>query len=266
MQAEEYPLLQVRNLRKVFEGLVAVNNVSFEVERGTVFGLIGPNGAGKTTLFNVITGIYAPTDGTVVLNGEVITGLPQDAIAARGVARTFQNLQIFHGMSVEDNVLVGCHRHGRCGLLATIFRLPAVRAEERQLRNHAMEALQFVGLQDFARAPASSLPPGRQRLVEIARALASEPCLLLLDEPAAGLTTHETEVLGELLQRIAATGLTIIIIEHDMNLVMDICATVAVLDQGEVLTIDSPSAVQADPRVIAAYLGEPQPEEGGAGG
>lgn len=257
--AEAVPRLAVRNLTKAFGGLLAVSDVSLSVPEGLIFGLIGPNGAGKTTLFNVVSGLYRATSGQVFFGGHEITALPQHSIAALGVARTFQNLQIFAGMTVLDNVMTGAHRHGHCGLLATLLRLPAVRAEERRLRNEALEVLDFVGLADLQQEPAATLPPGKQRLVEIARALAGKPSLLLLDEPAAGLTTHETAVLGELISRIAATGLTTVLIEHDMTLVMEVCQRVAVLDQGKLLTVDVPSAVQADPHVIAAYLGEEEP-------
>lgn len=257
--AETPPRLAVRNLTKAFGGLTAVSDVSLSVAEGLIFGLIGPNGAGKTTLFNVVSGLYRATSGHVLLGGQDITALPQHSIASLGVARTFQNLQIFVSMTVLDNVMTGAHRHGHCGLLPTLLRLPAVRAEERRLREAALEVLDFVGLADLRDEPAANLPPGKQRLVEIARALAGRPSLLLLDEPAAGLTTHETEVLGELIGRIAATGLTTVLIEHDMSLVMDVCQRVAVLDQGKLLTVDVPSAVQADQRVIAAYLGEDEP-------
>lgn len=257
--AETVAMLTVRQLSKVFGGLVAVSEVSLSVPAGMVFGLIGPNGAGKTTLFNVVSGLHRATSGQVFLGDHDITGLPPHGIAARGVARTFQNLQIFSGMSVLDNVLTGAHRHGHCGLLATLFRLPAVNAEERRLRAEALAVLDFVGLVDLAIEPAVNLPPGQQRLLEIARALAGKPQLLLLDEPAAGLTTHETEVLGGLISRVAATGLTTVLIEHDMSLVMNVCQQVAVLDQGRLLALGTPTAIQANPQVIAAYLGEEDP-------
>mgnify|MGYP005836559981 CR=1 FL=1 len=256
---EARPLLAIRHLTKNFGGLTAVSDVSLAVSEGLVFGLIGPNGAGKTTLFNVVSGLHRATAGHVLLGERDITSLPQHGIAALGVARTFQNLQIFASMTVLDNVMTGAHRHGRCGPLATLLRLPAVRSEERRLRGEALAVLDFVGLADLADERAANLPPGKQRLVEIARALAGKPRLLLLDEPAAGLTTRETEVLGELIGRIAATGLTTVLIEHDMSLVMDVCQRVAVLDQGQLLTVDTPTAIQADHRVIAAYLGEEEP-------
>ncbi len=250
------PLLQLNHLTKAFGGLRAVDDVTLGVPAGHIFGLIGPNGAGKTTLFNVVSGLYAATSGEIMLEGKRLSGLAQHAIAARGVARTFQNLQIFGGMTVLENVLVGCHRHGSQGVLASVLHVPALKREERRLRAQADQVLEFVGMTDRADDAAAALPPGQQRLVEIARALATRPRLLLLDEPAAGLTTHETEVLGELIGRIAATGLTTVLIEHDMSLVMDVCSIVAVLDQGKLLAVDEPRAIQANPHVIAAYLGE----------
>jgi branched-chain amino acid transport system ATP-binding protein len=250
------PLLRAEALRKTFGGVVALDGVSLEVPAGGIFGLIGPNGAGKTTLFNVVSGIYRATAGTVYLEGRRLDGLAQDRIARLGVARTFQNLQIFGSMTVLDNVLTGCHRHGHSGALSSMLQLPLARSEERRLRERARAALDIVGLSDLAAEPAASLPPGRQRVVEIARALATEPKLLLLDEPAAGLTTRETEVLGQLIECIAADGLTTMLIEHDMSLVMNLCGRVAVLDQGKLLTVGAPTEVQSDPRVLAAYLGE----------
>jgi ABC-type branched-subunit amino acid transport system ATPase component len=252
-------LLSLTHLRKAFGGVVAVDDVSLDVTEGLIFGLIGPNGAGKTTLFNVISGLYPATAGTVKLGDRVISGLPQHHIAALGVARTFQNLQVFAGMSVLDNVLTGAHRHGHATVVPTLLRLPALRREERRLREEALATLEFAGLTDFADELAANLPPGHQRLVEIARALAGKPRLLLLDEPAAGLTTHETETLGRLIRRIADTGLTTVLIEHDMSLVMEVCEQVAVLDQGRLLALDTPTAIQANSQVIAAYLGQEEP-------
>ena len=249
-------LLELRHLTKDFGGLRAVDDVCLRVPAGHVYGLIGPNGAGKTTLFNVVSGLYAATAGEIVLAGKRLSGLPQHAIAAQGVARTFQNLQIFSGMTVLENVLVGGHRHGRQGVVASLLHLPSLQREERRLRQRADEALAFVGLTELADEQAAALPPGQQRMVEMARALATEPRLLLLDEPAAGLTTRETEVLGELIRRIAATGLTTVLIEHDMSLVMDVCGQVAVLDQGKLLAVDEPRAIQANAQVVAAYLGD----------
>jgi branched-chain amino acid transport system ATP-binding protein len=259
MPTDAAPLLRLEGLRKAFGGVLALDGVTLDVPAGEIFGLIGPNGAGKTTLFNVVSGIFRPTGGTVHLGTRRLDGLPQDRIARLGVARTFQNLQVFGSMTVLDNVLTGCHRHGHSGAVASMLRLPRSLREEHRLLDRARAALETVGLGEFAYAQAASLPPGRQRTVEIARALATEPKLLLLDEPAAGLTTRETETLGELIQCIAATGLTTMLIEHDMSLVMGLCRRVAVLDQGKLLTVGEPTEVQSDPRVIGAYLGEEDP-------
>lgn len=247
--------LELKNLSKNFGGLKAVDDVSLQVPEGCTYGLIGPNGAGKTTLFNVISGLHQPSSGEAILEGKRLTGLPQHRVALRGVSRTFQNLQTFGSMSVLDNVLVGAHRQGRRGLVSAMFRLPGQQAEQRSLRALALEALEFVGLAQYQSEAAANLPPGQQRLVEIARALALKPRLLLLDEPAAGLTTRETETLGELIERIANTGLTTMLIEHDMSLVMSVCAQVAVLEQGRLLAVGTASQIQSDPRVVAAYLG-----------
>ncbi|MHB8997794.1 MAG: ABC transporter ATP-binding protein [Armatimonadota bacterium] len=254
--------LRLNQLTRTFGGLTAVDGVSLEVPEGLIFGLIGPNGAGKTTLFNVVSGFLPPSSGNATLEGRRLTGLPQHQVAARGVARTFQNLQVFGSMSVLDNVLTGAHRQGHRGLLSAMFRLPGQHAEERSLRDQAHAALEFVGLADHQDEPAANLPPGQQRLLEIARALALKPRLLLLDEPAAGLTTRETETLGELIQRIAGTGLTTFLIEHDMSLVMNVCQRVAVLEQGRLLAVDTPKGIQANAAVVAAYLGEEEPEVG----
>lgn len=248
--------LSVENLHKSFGGVLALSGVSFQVYEKEIFGLIGPNGAGKTTLFNVISGLHAADQGHALLRNQRLTGLSPYRVAAAGVARTFQNLQIFHSLTVLENVLVGCHRHGTSGLLSSLLHLPDLRREERNLRERAFAALDFCDLADYAQLEAHSLPPGQQRLLEIARALAMEPRLLLLDEPAAGLTTRETETLSALIDRLGQTGLTTLVIEHDMNLVMGICARVAVLDQGSLLAVGEPTSIQANPAVIAAYLGE----------
>lgn len=255
----EAPLLRLEELRKTFDGVVAVDGVNLSIEAGSIFGLIGPNGAGKTTLFNVVSGLFPATSGHVLLGDKRLTGLAQYQIARLGVARTFQNLQLFAGMTVIENVLAGCHKQGRQGLLASMLSLPAARKEEQALRKRAEEALEFVGLAQMADLQAAQLPPGQQRLVEIARALAGEPRLLLLDEPAAGLTTRETRVLGELVAKLGERHITTVLIEHDMSLVMKVCDTVAVLDQGKLLAIGTPEQVQADSAVVAAYLGEEEP-------
>jgi branched-chain amino acid transport system ATP-binding protein len=218
--------------------------------------MIGPNGAGKTSLFNVVTGLYAPDAGTVRLEGATLSGKPSHAIARAGIVRTFQNLEIFTNMSVLENVVTGAHLSGGYGPLDFFLRTPRYFREERRLREAAMAELAFVGLPGEAALPAGQLPFGSQRLLEIARALAAGPRVLLLDEPAAGLNIRETAALGELIRKIVARGVTVVMVEHDMALVMDISDRVTVLNYGEVLADGTPAEVQRNPAVVAAYLGE----------
>jgi branched-chain amino acid transport system ATP-binding protein len=239
-----------------FGGVTALHDVAFSVAAGTVHAMIGPNGAGKTSLFNVITGFYAPDAGTVLLDGETLSGRPPHAIAQRGIVRTFQNLEIFTNMTVLENVLTGAHLSGKYGPLDFFLRTPRYFREERRLRDEAMAELDFVGLAGEAALPAGQLPFGSQRLLEIARALAARPRLLLLDEPAAGLNIRETAALGALIRRIVTRGVTVLMVEHDMALVMDISDRVLVLNYGEVLAEGTPVEVQRNPAVVAAYLGE----------
>jgi len=250
-------LLELQGMTKIFGGVTAVNDVSLRVEAGRITSLIGPNGAGKTTLFNLATGLYTPTAGRLLVDGREARGLRTDRIVRLGIARTFQNIRLFGALSVLDNVRLGMHARIRSGALAAVLRTPAMRQEERDVTRRAMALLDFVGLSSQAGELAGSLAYGDQRRVEIARALAADPKLLLLDEPAAGMNPSETVGLMNLIGSILERGTTIFLIEHDMKLVMRISHTVHVLDHGELIASGPPEAVQGNPAVIAAYLGVP---------
>ncbi len=253
------PLLEVNGVTRAFGGLTALSDVSLSVWSGQIEGLIGPNGAGKTTLFNLITGILFPDAGDIRFRGRSIVGLPPYRVAGLSIARTFQNVQIFDGMSVLEHVLVGCHRHMRSGLLDAALRSRRMRAEEQAMRERARVLLQQFGLEAWADVSAENLPFGLQRVVEVARAVAAAPSLLLLDEPAAGLNPNEKVELTGLIRRIRNDGVTVLLVEHDMELMMGLADKVAVLDQGVLIAEGSPAAIQENPAVIAAYLGEAEP-------
>ena len=243
--------LRVERLAKAFGGVHAIDNLTFAVQPGTVHSIIGPNGAGKTTLINLLTGVYRPTAGRILFEGADLTGMPPHGFAAAGIGRTFQNLQVFFNMTVVENVMTGRHRLEDCGLLPTLLRTPALARCERESRARALELLRFLGLSGRADA----LPYGALKRLEIARALAGEPRLLLLDEPAAGLNPTEAGEIDELIRKLAGTGTTVVLVEHNMHLVMGVSDRIVVLDHGRLLAEGTPEAVREDPRVVDAYLG-----------
>ena len=250
------PVLEARGVTKRFGGLLAVSGVDFDVAEGEIVGLIGPNGAGKTTFFNCLTGMEVPSSGESRYRGKRLSGTP-DRITSAGLARTFQNIQLFPNMTVLENVLVGRHCRTRGGVLSAIGRGRTFKREERESRERAFELLNLVRLRRAADDLARNLNYGDQRRLEIARAMATDPGLLLLDEPTAGMNAAETRSAGDLVRRIRDQGLTIVVIEHDMRFIFGLCDRVAVLVQGQKLTEGTPSEVQSDERVIAAYLGTP---------
>jgi branched-chain amino acid transport system ATP-binding protein len=258
--------LAAQGIGIAFGGLRALDGVSFAAEPGEVFSIIGPNGAGKTTLFNIISGLYRPDQGRVRLAGEDVTGLPPHLLAARGLSRTFQNLQVFFRLTAEENVMVGRHLRERRSLVAELLHLPWVARQNRETRERARELLAFVGLAGRARDPASSLPYGALKRLEIARALAAEPRVLLLDEPAAGCNPVETAEIDRLIAAIADRGTTVVLVEHDMKLVMRISHRILVLNHGRMLAEGRPAEVRVNLEVIAAYLGRHGAEAASAEG
>ena len=249
-------ILESLNIRKGFGGVVALDNLTFLIARNAITAIIGPNGAGKTTLLNVVSGMHAPDRGTIFLNQKTISGLKPHEITRCGLARTFQTAQIFANMTVLENVMVGRHVRTQAGIISSALRLPLMRREEPVTCERARFYLEMVGLQDIADKSAASIPIGSQRLLEIARALATEPEILLLDEPAAGLNTQETRQLGTLIRTIKEMGITVVIVEHDMELVMDISDEIIVLNYGKRIAEGKPVEIQTNQEVIDVYLGK----------
>lgn len=256
------PLLMIESVSRAFGGVQALSDISFSIEKSAITGLIGPNGAGKTTLFNLITGVFPADNGNICFSGKPLRSRPVHELVRMGIARTFQNVELFESMTVLENVLVGRHTRTRCGMIGSVLRPPRVGREEKQARDRAMALLDFVGLRDYADRNCGDLPFGWQRLLELARALAAEPRLLLLDEPAAGLNMSETGQLGELIEKIRKQGISVLLVEHDMSLTMTVCDRIVVLDQGVKIAEGPPRTIQADEAVMAAYLGRPKDEGG----
>ena len=249
-------MLEIRGITQKFGGVTALDNVSFIIRSNEITGVIGPNGAGKTTLFNIISGIYRQTFGTIIFNGIDISGLPSEKLALHGLVRTFQNIELFGQMTVLENAMVGMHTRSRSGIISCMLKTPGNLKEERQIRESACHWLEYTGIADIADAQAGNLPFGKGRLLEIARALALDPKIILMDEPAAGLNNRETGDLAQLIRKIRDSGITVVLVEHDMELVMDVCESILVLNLGRHLAEGSPREIQENQAVIAAYLGE----------
>lgn len=254
-------IAETKQLTMRFGGLVAVDHVDMAIEQGSIHALIGPNGAGKTTLFNMISGLYRPTSGVVHLENKDITKCKPHKVAVSGIARTFQNILLFEGLSVVENIMVGRHCRMKCGLPQAMLRTPAMKKDEAACSEKARELAEFVGLGDHLDTVAGSLPYGSKRLLEIARALASDPKLLLLDEPAAGMNTAESEVLIDLIKRIRDRGVTVLLVEHDMHLVMTVADYITVLNHGVKIAQGTPEEIMSNPEVISAYLGRDEDDE-----